>query len=38
MPLNMISDLCGFADPSHFTRTFTRLIGVTPRQWRADNR
>ncbi|RQU00883.1 helix-turn-helix transcriptional regulator [Burkholderia cepacia] len=37
MPLHMISDICGFADQSHFTRTFTRITGVSPRRWRADN-
>ncbi|MCA8352396.1 helix-turn-helix domain-containing protein [Burkholderia cepacia] len=37
MPLHMISDICGFADQSHFTRTFTRVTGVSPRRWRADN-
>jgi AraC family transcriptional regulator len=25
---------CGFADHSHFTRTFSRLIGVSPGAWR----
>jgi AraC family transcriptional regulator len=25
---------CGFADQSHFTHYFTRLVGVTPRDWR----
>jgi AraC family transcriptional regulator len=25
---------CGFADQSHFTRVFTRAIGITPGQWR----
>ncbi|UEM01849.1 AraC family transcriptional regulator [Skermanella rosea] len=25
---------CGFADQSHFTRTFGRLVGMTPRVWR----
>jgi AraC family transcriptional regulator len=25
---------CGFADQSHFTHHFTRLVGVTPRDWR----
>jgi AraC family transcriptional regulator len=25
---------CGFADHSHFTRTFSRLVGVSPRTWR----
>jgi AraC family transcriptional regulator len=24
---------CGFADQSHFTRVFTRLVGVGPRAW-----
>lgn len=28
---------CGFADQSHFTRTFNRLVGVTPRVWRHRN-
>ncbi|WP_148219595.1 helix-turn-helix transcriptional regulator [Azospirillum sp. B510] len=25
---------CGFADQSHFTRTFSRLVGLSPRSWR----
>lgn len=25
---------CGFADQSHFTRTFTRITGVSPGAWR----
>ncbi|MBV7476589.1 helix-turn-helix transcriptional regulator [Pseudomonas sp. PDM31] len=25
---------CGFADHPHFTRTFSRLEGVTPKAWR----
>ncbi|PWC84638.1 transcriptional regulator [Azospirillum sp. TSH100] len=25
---------CGFADQSHFTRTFSRLVGISPRSWR----
>ncbi|MCW2239990.1 helix-turn-helix transcriptional regulator [Azospirillum canadense] len=28
---------CGFADQSHFTRTFTRLAGVPPGVWRQRN-
>ncbi|OXC80428.1 Transcriptional regulator, AraC family [Caballeronia sordidicola] len=37
MPLSIISQVCGFADQSHFTRTFTRMTGVSPGQWRAKN-
>lgn len=29
---------CGFADQSHFTRSFARLVGATPRAWRASLR
>jgi AraC family transcriptional regulator len=29
---------CGFADQSHFTRVFTRAIGITPGQWRRIRR
>ena len=25
---------CGFADQSHLTRVFTRMVGVTPGAWR----
>ncbi len=25
---------CGFADQSHFTRTFSRIVGMTPGAWR----
>jgi transcriptional regulator GlxA family with amidase domain len=25
---------CGFADQSHFTRTFRRMVGVAPAAWR----
>lgn len=37
LSLSMIALACGFADQSHFSRTFTRVIGVNPRRWRADN-
>jgi AraC-like DNA-binding protein len=29
-----IATRCGFADQSHFTRLFTRLVGVPPGAWR----
>jgi AraC family transcriptional regulator len=29
---------CGFADQSHFTRTFSRAVGVTPGAWRRTKR
>ena len=29
-----IALLCGFADQSHFTRSFTAAVGVSPRAWR----
>ncbi len=35
--LSAIALACGFADQSHFTRTFTRVAGVNPSRWRADN-
>lgn len=28
---------CGFADQSHLTRTFSRVIGATPGAWRRSN-
>ncbi|WP_083896977.1 AraC family transcriptional regulator [Azospirillum sp. B506] len=28
---------CGFADQSHFTRTFSRLVGISPRSWPRRN-
>lgn len=29
---------CGFADQSHFTRVFERVVGLTPRVWRRVHR
>ena len=29
-----IATSCGFADQSHFTRVFTKLVGVSPGEWR----
>lgn len=34
MPLAEIALSCGFADQSHFTRLFSREIGVSPGSWR----
>jgi len=34
LTISQISLDCGFADQSHFTRVFTRVIGVTPFNWR----
>lgn len=33
-PLSEIALTCGFADQSHFTRTFSRMVGMTPGAWR----
>ena len=32
-----IAILCGFSDQSHFTRVFTRRIGISPGSWRRSN-
>lgn len=34
LPLAKIATECGFADQSHFTKTFSRLIGMPPGRWR----
>ncbi len=34
MPLAEVALACGFADQSHFTRCFTRRVGVSPAAWR----
>jgi AraC family transcriptional regulator len=31
-----IAIACGFADQSHMTRLFTRLVRETPKIWRRD--
>jgi len=36
MPLAEVAVACGFADQSHFTRTFGSLIGRPPARWRTD--
>lgn len=35
-PISGISDQLGFADQSHFTRTFSRVYGTTPAAFRRD--
>ncbi len=37
LPLAEIAGLCGFSDQSHFTRTFTRLVGLSPRLWQRQS-
>lgn len=37
-PLSDIALELGFADQSHFTRTFARAAGITPRTWRRTKR
>ncbi|WP_183732422.1 MULTISPECIES: helix-turn-helix domain-containing protein [Paraburkholderia] len=37
-PLSEIAVACGFADQSHFTRTFSRLVGTSPGNWRRQGR
>jgi AraC-like DNA-binding protein len=34
--LSEVALACGFADESHLTRTFRRVVGATPGKWRAD--
>jgi AraC-like DNA-binding protein len=31
--LSMVAAATGFADQSHFTRTFKRVTGATPHEW-----
>jgi AraC-like DNA-binding protein len=37
-PISDIAVEVGFADQSHFTKSFRRLVGVTPREWRNEQR
>lgn len=34
LSLTQVATLCGFADQSHFTRTYTATMGVSPGAWR----
>ena len=34
MPLSDVAFACGFADQSHLTRVFTRMVGISPGVWR----
>lgn len=38
MPVADIATCCGFADQSHLTRVFTKMVGVPPSRWRRSNR
>jgi AraC family transcriptional regulator len=38
LPIDQIAHHCGFADQSHFTRTFARVVNVTPGVWRRTRR
>jgi transcriptional regulator GlxA family with amidase domain len=38
LPLSEIALDCGFADQSHFTRVFTRIVGASPGAWRRSAR
>jgi AraC family transcriptional regulator len=37
LSLTEIALVCGFADQSHFTRTFTGIVGTSPGAWRRIN-
>ena len=36
--LSEIARVCGFANQGHFTRTFTRAVGLSPGQWQRRQR
>lgn len=36
LPLAEVALECGFADQSHFTRVFTRIVGMGPGTWRRN--
>lgn len=33
-----VAHACGFADQSHFTKAFTRIVGMSPGKWRQGAR
>jgi len=37
LSVNEVAVLCGFADQSHFTRVFRKLVGYPPAEWRRRN-
>jgi AraC-like DNA-binding protein len=38
LPLEEIATRCGFTDQSHFTRVFSRVLHVSPGEWRRSRR
>jgi AraC-like DNA-binding protein len=38
LPLSQIALATGFAEQSHFTRVFKKVVGVSPGAWQRDNR
>lgn len=38
LPLAEVALICGFADQSHFTRVFARMVGASPGNWRRSVR
>jgi AraC-like DNA-binding protein len=37
-PLVEVAGTCGFADQSHFSRVFARVVGISPGAWRREHR
>jgi AraC-like DNA-binding protein len=37
LPIEQITQQCGFADQSHLTRAFTKAVGASPSRWRRDH-
>jgi AraC family transcriptional regulator len=37
MPVTEIAYLCGFASPSHFSATFSKIVGSAPSEFRANS-